>query len=204
MTDRSELLTWLSDRASEVVTDADDRNDVANRILAATSLTADAFALEALQLSRIVGESVTTVEQLQSLRLPQSMLEGDTRNALTMLIMVAQSVAIGRVSWPSRPVARKARAALADLGEAALAVASPLGPDLYGWLTTLLQVALRLLSDIAANAAPVVIVQTGVSLPATVLAYQLYGDAGRAGGVVDIARSATPMIMPTEFEAIAS
>jgi prophage DNA circulation protein len=92
-------------------------------------------------------------------------------------------------------------------GEAALAVAAGFGAngsDLYGWLAGLNAMAVRVVSNIAADAVPLVRVETGVSLPSSVLAYKLYGDATRAEGLVDIARSMTPMLMPSVFEALES
>ncbi len=73
--------------------------------------------------------------------------------------------------------------------------------DLYRYLSRLIEIAVLIVSEQAANAVPIVRVETGVSLPSSVLAYQLYGDATRAQSLVDIARSATPMIMPVAFEA---
>ncbi len=73
-----------------------------------------------------------------------------------------------------------------------------------GTAGTIIAISVRVISDIAANAAPIVNVRTGISLPSTVLAYQLYGDAKRAQGMVDIAGAATPLVMPTTFDALAS
>ncbi len=72
----------------------------------------------------------------------------------------------------------------------------PRGAPLYAWLQALGATGLRILSDIAANAVPMVRVETGISLPSSVLAYRLYGDAGRAEGLCGVARSLTPMLMP--------
>lgn len=74
--------------------------------------------------------------------------------------------------------------------------------DLYGYLSRLVEVAVLIVSDQAANAVPIVRVETGISMPSTVLAYQLYGEADRAQGLVEIARSATPMLMPIAFDAL--
>jgi prophage DNA circulation protein len=59
------------------------------------------------------------------------------------------------------------------------------------------------LSQTAAERAPAVRVETGVSLPSTLLAYDLYGDAGRAEALVDRNRVATSLVMPVSFEAVA-
>ncbi|WP_438752066.1 hypothetical protein [Pararhizobium sp. O133] len=201
---RTTVLEWLSDRGSEIITDAEDLADLAVRIEAAGTFDATAFALEMLQLTRMIGESASTVLHFERLRVPAAVGAGDTQDALTVLVTVAQAIAAGRVGWPSRPAARQARTILATSLDDALAILSPLSATTFIWLSALAQIALRLLSEIAANSAPIIIVQTGVSLPSTALAYHLYGDANRAGSLVDIARSATPMIMPAQFEAISS
>ena len=76
--------------------------------------------------------------------------------------------------------------------------------DLYQYLSRLVEIAVLIVSDQAANAVPIVRVETQMSLPSTVLAYQIYGDAARAGSLVDIARSTTPMLMPISFDALES
>jgi hypothetical protein len=199
-----EILAWLSARASEIVTDADDTASVADRLAVASSLDAAAFAAEVLDLSRIIGESVRTAAGFKALAVFPEFDSDIGRDGVTLLATVAQALAIGRVDWPSRPAARAARTAFVDLAHQAYAVAAPLGPDLYAWLAGLVSVAVRLVSDRAASATPMVTVESGLSLPSTVLAYQLYGDANRAASLVDIARSATPLIMPARFEALAS
>ncbi len=47
-----------------------------------------------------------------------------------------------------------------------------------------------------------VTVETGISLPSTLLAYKLYGDPARAGALCDVAGSMTPALMPARFEAL--
>jgi hypothetical protein len=199
-----EVIAWLEACAAEIVTDVDDTVMVADRLAAASSIDAAAFASEILDLARVVGESVRTEAHFRRLAQMPDFEDAIARNAVQVISAVALAIGICRVSWPSRPAARKARTILVDTAHQAYAVASPLGPDLYAWLAGLVAVAVRLVSDIAANATPVVHVESGVALPSTVLAYQLYGDANRAGGLVDISGSATPMVMPSGFEALAS
>jgi prophage DNA circulation protein len=123
------------------------------------------------------------------------------------MVSIGGSIAGCRTDWPSRPSARAARTRVATAGAEGSAAADTLGgdgADLYAWLTATTAISCRMISEIAANAAPIVRVSTGISLPSTVLAYQLYGDAKRAGGLVDLAGSSTPMVMPTLFDALAS
>ncbi len=201
------ILSWLADLCAAIVTDADDLADTAGRIVAAADLDAEAFAPEVLDIMRVIAESVTDATAFVTIVIPDTVSPGDTFDAMTVLVALGLSVAGGRVVWRSRPQARKARARISSAGDAGLAVASAMGgdgADLYSWLSSVVEVACRLVSDLAANAVPIVRIQTGISLPSTVLAYQLYGDATRAGDLVDIAGSATPLVMPTAFDALAS
>jgi len=204
--DRQAVLSWLADLAATIVQDVDDLADVTARIAAAPALDASDFATEALDLMRIVAESVTAAAEFDRIAVPAS-VTGETVNALSIMVSMGLAIAGCRAEWVSRPMARSARARVSAAGDAGAAAAGTLGgdgADLYAFLTGVTAVSCRLISDIAANAAPVIRVKTGISLPSTVLAYQLYGDAKRAGSLVDLAGSSTPMVMPTLFDALAS
>jgi hypothetical protein len=58
------------------------------------------------------------------------------------------------------------------------------------------------LSRIAASRAPLVRVETGISLPSTLLAWELYQDPDRAGELVGRNRVSTPQLMPIAIEAL--
>ncbi|KQV27604.1 hypothetical protein ASC97_04295 [Rhizobium sp. Root1203] len=202
--DRNALCSWLADLAAVLVVDEDDVADFNSRISAAPDLSAPDFSAELLSLIRVIGESVSSPEGFDSLK-AGSFADPDTDNAGKILLAVGLALAGGRSGWISRPQARAGRERISAAGDAALAVASSIGADaadLYGWLSNLVQVAVRLVSDIAADLVPVVRVETGISLPSCVLSYKLYGDATRAGSLVDIAGSATPMLMPVGFDAL--
>ncbi|MBB2841468.1 UNVERIFIED_ORG: hypothetical protein GGE64_005251 [Rhizobium etli] len=204
--DRQAVLSWLADLAATIVADQDDLADVTARIAAAVALDAAAFSAEAMELMRIVAESVTDPEEFDRIAVPAS-ASGETRSAMAIMAAMGAAIAGCRAEWPSRPSARRARSRVAAAGEAGTSAADTLGgdgADLYSWLSAITAISCRLISDIAADAAPVIRVQTGLSLPSTVLAYQLYGDASRAGALVDLAGAATPMVMPTLFDALAS
>lgn len=204
--DRQAVLSWLADLAATIVLDVDDLADVTARIAAAPGLDVGGFAAEALTLMRIVAESVTAAADFDRISVPAS-VTGDTRNAIAIMVSMGLAVAGCRVEWVFRPMARSARSRVAAAGDAGAAAADTLGgdgADLYAWLTGVTAISCRVISDLAANAAPVIRVKTGISLPSTVLAYQLYGDAGRAEALVDLAGSATPLVMPTLFDALAS
>jgi hypothetical protein len=202
--DKQAICDWLGSLATTLVLDALDAEDVAARLEVAQMLSADAFAIESLSLIRIIGESVSTASGFDTLR-PAEFNDEETANAAAILFAVGLAIAGGRADWISRPQARAGRDRIASAGDAALRVVSAMGADgvdLYVWLSALTNIAVRLVSNQAADAVPVVRVETGISLPSTFLAYQLYGDASRAGSLVEIAGVSTPMLMPSAFNAL--
>lgn len=204
--DRQTILDWISDLSASIVADEEDLADITTRVVAAIELSADEFASEALDLMRVVAENASEPSHFDQLAL-LPVVTGDTLSACSIMQALALSIAGGRIDWPSRPEARRVRSRVADTGDAGLSAASSLGgdgADLYAWLSSVVAISVRVISDIAANAAPIVKVSTGISLPSTVLAYQLYGDAARAQGMIEIAGAATPLVMPTTFDALAS
>ncbi|MBP2560853.1 hypothetical protein J2857_003622 [Neorhizobium galegae] len=203
--DRNVILSWLGDLATALMGDAIDLADTTRRITSGFELDPPDLAGETLSIMRAIAESASSPDDFGRLAAPE-VDAGDTRDAAAVLVAIGLSIAGARIAWPSRPAARAARSRVADAGAAALAVASSLGPDgadLFGWISSVVATSVRVISDIAANGVPVVRVETGISLPSTFLAYQLYGDAARAQGLVDIARSGTPMLMPAGFDALA-
>lgn len=116
----------------------------------------------------------------------------------------AVSVAAVRRTYAARRDARTARQQLAAACDPVLIeVSAAFGADLYGWLSETTGQAALDISRAGANRAPMVRVETGVSLPSTAAAYALYGDANRAGELVDRNGVATPALMPIGFEALA-
>lgn len=204
--DRVLILTWLSDLASSIVTDDEDQMDVAGRITAAGDLGASEFSLEVMSLVRIVAENAVQPADFDKISAGVD-ATGQTLAAIKILMAIGLAISGGRIAWPSRPSARRARARISDAGDIALSAVATLGANgasAYAWLSTLVAVSCRLVSDIAANAAPIVRVSTGISMPSTVLAYRLYGDAKRAADLVEISGSSTPLVMPTRFDALGS
>lgn len=203
--DRALISAWLATLAGSLVADDLDAEDLATRLAAAPAMEEEAFALEALSIMRVIAESIDLPSGFDALALP--VVAGDTLAAATILLAFGLSVAAPRVSWISRPQARAARSRIAMHGEGALRYVSVKGPvavDLFSYLSRLIEIAVLIVSDQAANAVPIVRAETNISMPSTVLAYHLYGDAARAQGLVDIARSTTPMLMPITFDALES
>ncbi len=202
--DRQAICEWLGSLATTIVADALDIENIAARLYVAPALSADAFAMEGLSLMRVIAESVSSASGFDTLRSGQ-FEDAETTDAGSVLLAVGLAVAGGRANWISRQQARAGRDRIASAGDAALSVVSAMGAngvDLYVWLSSLTNIAVRLVSDQAADAVPVVRVETGISLPSTFLAYQLYGDAGRAAGLVEIAGVSAPMLMPSAFNAL--
>lgn len=200
------VASWIYSVGSLVVTDAIDLTRLVDLTLGSGVDTADAFFIDGLEASRIVGESVLTPSSFESIK--AATFETQAATDLHAIVdAVVTATAAPQVAWISRPQARNARHLVQVKGERALLVLSTLGPayvDLYSAVSRLVETSIRIVSDRTADAVPVVRVETGISLPSTVLAHQLYGDAKRAEGMVDIARVGTPMLMPVTFEALES
>lgn len=204
--DRDAIIAWISTLADRLVADALDAEDIRNRLAAAPDMEAEAFAAETLSLMRVIAESVSTPTGFDTVT-AGAFEDRAAADFGAILLSVALSIAGARASWISRPQARAARSRISAAGDSALAIVSAMGGaavDLYLWLSRLVEVSVRLVSQDAADAVPVVRVETGISLPSTVLAYQLYGDASRAERLVEIAGAATPMLMPVAFDALES
>ena len=103
----------------------------------------------------------------------------------------------------ARKDASSARSRLGALADPVLVeIAAALGADSADWAGTMAGEAALSLSRAAADASPLARVETGVSLPANVLAYRLYGDAARAGEIVGRNAVATPALMPVLLEVL--
>lgn len=204
--DRTALCAWLSTLAVTLVTDALDAEELADRLAAAPDLGAEAFAAELLSLMKVIGESVYTPAGFDTIK-AGNFHDQATSDVGAILLAVGLSIAGARAEWISRPQARSARSRISTAGDAGLAVVSAMGAgavDLYVWLSRLIEISVRLVSQDAADAVPVVRVETGISQPSSVLAYQLYGDARRAARLVEIAGATAPMLMPISFDALES
>lgn len=200
------VANWMYSVGSLAVSDAIDLARLVDLTLASGVDTVDSFFGTALEASRIIGESVVTPSGFDSIKPARFDAQGAV-DLHALIDAIVTATAAPQVAWISRPQARAARQVVEGKGEKALVVLSGLGPehvDLYVAVSRLVETSVKIVSDRAADAVPVVRVETGISLPSTVLAYQLYGDAKRAEGLVDIARVGAPMLMPVAFEALES
>lgn len=192
-----DALAFLATLAADL-TDSGDRIS-AEKLVTATGVGGLDGVTALLELARLIGEASDpgTLPAALDLAPPIDPFTTIARH-------VAACFAAVRADYPSRQDAQAARADISRRGEDAYAAASIAGADALGWLVGMTGDTVAFLSSEAGNRAPAVRVETGMSLPSTLIAYDLYGDAGRAGELVDRNRSATSLIMPAILEAVAS
>ena len=193
-------MNWLDDLIDRFLTVAADiRSAQAKRsaMLAGGAPGATAY----LECCRLLGEAASDGAALIA---ALDAIEGPAAIDLAGM-MVVHCFAAVRASYPARQDAQAARTAIAGRADAAIeATGDAFGADVHAWLAGLIGEAVMQISRIAASSAPLVRVEAGTSLPSCLLAWDLYGDPARGGDMVERARSATPMLMPVRFEALAS
>lgn len=119
-------------------------------------------------------------------------------------MVAALAIAAVRDVYPARQDASTARERLAAYASPVLDVLGEYaGAEPLAWLAEMTGQASLELSRKSATQAPLVRVETGVSLTSVRAAYELYGDANRATELVERNRVATPAFMPVRFEALA-
>ncbi|BCH20178.1 DNA circularization N-terminal domain-containing protein [Mesorhizobium sp. L-2-11] len=208
VTSAASRMTAVAD-ASELAEDK--RPVVADAIATITRLAAEPVA----QASAIASAIVSTVGAIADTASPAEAVEAfavaavpagddvfDLVSAAAFAAGFCQTLAAG--DYLSRQDARRARDRISPVIDPVLdALSRGLDVSVNEWLSDIAATAASDLSAVAANRAPLVTVHTEVSLPATALAYALYGDAGRAGELARRNSVATPAAMPISFEAIA-
>jgi len=119
-------------------------------------------------------------------------------------ILGAYALGVARSVLRDRRAVEAARRALLDRAEPILErVAIHLGSAAYDALAEVIRQAASHLSQLALDLAPLVIVDVPRSLPATALAFHLYGDPERAQELVGLNGVSTPLFMPTRVIAYA-
>ena len=106
-------------------------------------------------------------------------------------------------TYIDRPAALEARSTLKAIAVAVLPLVGALGAEVQAAFADLWGQAVSYLTQLITDLAPIVLYETNLSLPATALAYRLYGDPTRAVELVARNRVSTPLFMPTIFEAAA-
>lgn len=195
------VLDYLERLTGLLATRENDRARADALLLRVASGTAEGTAdgaLAAMELARLLGEAGDPVAAF-ALADPGTLSSGEQAVAL-----VVSCFAAVRTDYPARQDATSARSALRDRADASYPAMSEIGSDLLDWIVRLVGESVLHLSAVAATRAPVVRVETGVSLPSTLLAFDLYADPSRAGELVERNRLGTPLVMPTRFEALAA
>ncbi|MCC4298548.1 hypothetical protein [Aurantimonas coralicida] len=195
---------WIGAIGDRCCADADDLTLIA-RALALVQPRAGLIAAAAmLDAARIVGEGGDPAGVLDDTETPLETGEAMIDGFVVVLALTMGAYAFVRRDYSSSQDAAAAREdLLARAGLAYDLAGSRLSDEVFGYVATLVGEAALQLSRTAADRAPLVRVETGISLPSTLLAWQLYGDPARASELVERNKSATPAVMPTAFEAIA-
>lgn len=127
-----------------------------------------------------------------------------TGAAINAAMLGAYAMATVSADYRAQADAAAARAALAALASAAIEDAAAfLGDDATAWVAQMTGEAALSISAGAANRAPLVLVETGLSVSAIVAAYALYGDANRDAEIVDRNPAGNAVFLPLRFEALA-
>lgn len=123
--------------------------------------------------------------------------------AMAGLLGGAAALVTAAADYACRQDAVAARTALAGMADVAREAMARLGYAAAEWYGGLIGTALDAISRDAANLKPLVRVETGLSLPSTLLAWQLYGDPTRADELVQRNKVATACFMPAVLTAVA-
>ncbi len=192
-------MSWLDDLVSRFVADVDDLA-LAQQSSATIAGGGEAAATAHLELCRLVGESATDTAGLMLA------LDGVGEGVLDRLsALVIACFAAVRADYRARSDAQAARAALSARADGVIDAAGvAYGADVHAWLLRLVGESVVQISAIAASRAPLVRVETCLSLPSSLIAYDLYGDPARGEELVARNRTGTPMVMPVVLEALAS
>lgn len=191
---------FLAALSADLLPDGDDRQ-AADALIAAIPSGGETGCIAALRLARLIGEAAEPTAVLEAA--DRMMPEASDAVTVAVRLLIACFATV-RADYPARQDAAAARSRLGARADASYPVLSNAGAETLDWLVRLVGEAVSHLSAVAASRVPLVRVETGISLPSTLAAYDLYGDATRAGEIVARNRSATPMIMPSAFEAAAS
>lgn len=114
------------------------------------------------------------------------------------------AVALSQGSFVDRRSALDAKLSLdAKAGQALERIASACGEDVWSAASQAIGHAADYLAARALDLRPIILVSAPVALPATAVAWALYGDPQRASEVVARNRVGTPALMPLSFEALA-
>ena len=178
-------------------------------------ITAALAALDAIAIDATPDDAAPTFQTAAALAVsmvaPTVADQPDaTRAAATIPAALAVAVAMQAIrliatsTYTDRPAAILAREEMKAIAVAVLPFVGALGALVQSAFADLWGQAVTYLTTVITNLAPVVLFQTNLSLPSTVLAYRLFGDPTRAVDLVARNQVSTPLFMPTIFEAPSS
>lgn len=187
---------WILDLAARLLSEADDVAQ-ARRLGLAMAQPGDAGASAFLDLCRLVGEASEPYAAIAALD------TAETEAGIVVGALVVHGFAAVRGVYRSQPDARAARDALSARAEASYPlIGEALGTDALDFAVRLVGEAVVQISRLPASMVPVVRVETAISLPSSLLAYDLYGDPARGEELVARNKSGTPLLMPVAIEAL--
>lgn len=190
-------MSFIVTLADRLLVDADDRSQATALTLAMASPGA-AGVSAMLELCRLVGEAAEPSSAILSLGDARMSIAQDALGAL-----VVHCFAALRLDYPAQPDAVAGRMAVAARAASAYpVVGTDLGHQSLDFAVRLVGVATVELSRLATSLAPVVRVETGLSLPSSLIAWDLYGDPARGQEIMGRNRTGTPMLMPIALEAM--
>ena len=194
----SDILDEMERLASDLVVERDDQAKALALHQRARHVGVDA-SLALLELARLIGEAG---EPSETLTAALSIEMADDRSAAGVLTIICFSAI--RVNHIARQDATLTRSQVATAAARAYDLLGTSGPSVMAWLVGLVGVTVRHLSSDAASRVPVVRVETGISLPSSLVAWDLYGNPSRGREIVERNRTGSAMLMPVAFEALAT
>lgn len=131
--------------------------------------------------------------------------EGGAIYCAAAVMFAAETIRVlAATPYEARSDAIAARRRMSETADAVIPLYGALGDTIVSAFNELWGTAADYLSRSIATLAPVVLVEAPKALPSTLLAYRLYGDTTRASELVSRNKVATPLLMPTLFEASSS
>lgn len=192
----SDLKIWLNEIGEIALSgeEIDDMRDLLDGAVASDEADIEKL-LKAARLLGLAGSPRTVFER--------ALIPAATSGVAHVAALVAACFASVRIEMKARPDATLIRQDLSKLADAAYAAAGEQSVDAVSFCLSLSGIAIEQISQKAATLSPVLQVETGVPIPSSLAAYDLYGDAGRGHELIERNRHATPLLMPVIFEAVA-
>lgn len=196
------LAAWITGLADRLVTGSDDRILV-GRLAARVGAGGEDGAQAFIALARLIGEAGDPAEVIVA---QPEILTASAENAgQAVASLIMHGFAVLRLPLPAQQDAAAARAYIGARAALAYeAVGAWLGADVLDFAVRFTGETVRQLSAIAATRAPLVRIELNLSLPASLLAWDLYADPQRGAEIADRNGCGTSMLMPSTLVALGS